>query len=252
MRPFPNQFSSGLVKVASLKKRGEFDIVRPLWIFDNIAQSESDGDIPALLLPLEPRFVYSPSVTYTRVALIQIRHMFFIKEESKAIIQSSIDEHGDSFARDVSLDELREVRCTAMHHASQVLKYAKIFKEMPNKHEHKSSSGNSRTELAEYDHGLEELPGWMFKGLLLYADYQKLTISNGGTSVDKPKALKESGLRIKQALDRVRFAGADFTTDITTEDITHVLVENHTGQAKFLREKLSRYITFTPLNEVPL
>ena len=55
--------SSGLVKVASLKKRGEFDIVRPLWIFDNIAQSESDGDVPRLLLPLEPRFALLTSFT---------------------------------------------------------------------------------------------------------------------------------------------------------------------------------------------
>lgn len=51
--------SSGLVKVASLKKRSEFDIVRPSWIFDNITQSGSDRDVPTLLLPLEPRFVLS-------------------------------------------------------------------------------------------------------------------------------------------------------------------------------------------------
>ena len=46
----------GLVKVASLKKRGEYHIVRPSWIFDNITQSGNDRDMPRLLLPLEPRF----------------------------------------------------------------------------------------------------------------------------------------------------------------------------------------------------
>ena len=40
--------------------------------------------------------------------------MFFIKDESKLVIESSIDEYGDSFARDVTIDELREVRSTTM------------------------------------------------------------------------------------------------------------------------------------------
>ena len=42
--------------------------------------------------------------------------MFFTKEESKATIQGSIDEYGDSFARDTGLDELREVRPTFVHY----------------------------------------------------------------------------------------------------------------------------------------
>ena len=41
--------------------------------------------------------------------------MFFTKEESKGAIQDSIDVYGDSFARDISLDELSEVRCTFIH-----------------------------------------------------------------------------------------------------------------------------------------
>lgn len=49
----------GLVKVASLRKRSDTDIIRPSWIFDNIRQSESDRNLPRLLLPLEPRFAVS-------------------------------------------------------------------------------------------------------------------------------------------------------------------------------------------------
>ena len=45
-----------LVKVASLKKREEFDIIRPSWIFDNIMQDENEKEMQRFLLPLEPRF----------------------------------------------------------------------------------------------------------------------------------------------------------------------------------------------------
>ena len=53
-----------LVKVASLKRRGESDIVRPSWIFDNIMQDESDRDKPRLLLPLEPRLDLLSFITF--------------------------------------------------------------------------------------------------------------------------------------------------------------------------------------------
>ncbi|KAL2053022.1 hypothetical protein ABVK25_006659 [Lepraria finkii] len=43
------------VHVASSIKRGKKNIVRPSWLFDNIKQSESDGDRPTLILPLEPK-----------------------------------------------------------------------------------------------------------------------------------------------------------------------------------------------------
>ena len=34
--------------------------------------------------------------------------MFFTAEESKSHIESAVDEYGDSFARDVTVNELRE------------------------------------------------------------------------------------------------------------------------------------------------
>lgn len=38
------------------------------------------------------------------------RHMFFTTVESEPRIKSSVDEHDDSFARDTTVDELKEVR----------------------------------------------------------------------------------------------------------------------------------------------
>lgn len=35
--------------------------------------------------------------------------MFFIKEESQSMIESRIDQYGDSFTRDLNVDELKAV-----------------------------------------------------------------------------------------------------------------------------------------------
>ncbi len=168
--------------------------------------------------------------------------MFFIKEESKPIIESSIDEYSDSFARDVSLDELREVRSTTMPYVLHFLTHSKIFKEMPSKFEHTFSPSGFRTELAEHDHDLADLPGSMFEGLLLYAGYQTSNKSNGATPVTQPRALGESEFRMENAVKIARFAGAEITTDLADEGITHVLVGNDKNQMKILREKFSRHV----------
>ncbi len=184
------------------------------------------------------------------MTLTQSRHMFFIKEESKSMIESNIDEYGDSFARDVSLDELREVTKRTLHHATHLLMYYQISKEMPYKYEHTFSPNKFRAELSERDHDLGELPGWMFGGLLLCVDEQNTIQSNGASSVVQPNALEKSGFRMKQAVNAARFAGAEFTTDLANDKITHVLVENDKCRVKILREMFSTHVFFVFLVEL--
>ena len=45
----------GVVKVASLQKSGDVDIIRPSWLLDCVKQNEVDAGLPDLLLPHEPR-----------------------------------------------------------------------------------------------------------------------------------------------------------------------------------------------------
>ncbi len=111
---------------------------------------------------------------------------------------------------------------------------------MPTKFEHKFSPANFRAELAEHDHNLGDLHGWMFEGLLLYVDYQNSSKSNGATSMVHPQGLDESGLRMKQAVNSAMFAGAEFTTDLADEKITHILVNSDKSRVRILREKLSK------------
>ncbi len=83
------------VKVASLEKRGEREIIKPCWIFDCLEQVQRDfarGFAGDVVVPYEPD-----------------RHLFFVPEELKETFEENIDEYGDSYARDADGDELREI-----------------------------------------------------------------------------------------------------------------------------------------------
>ncbi|KAG6000162.1 hypothetical protein E4U54_001530 [Claviceps lovelessii] len=77
-----------VVKVASLiKGGGAVNIIRPKWIKDCLEQSGS----PSFLLPYEEG------------------HLLHATEELATIAAENTDMYGDSFARDVSLEELRHI-----------------------------------------------------------------------------------------------------------------------------------------------
>ena len=169
--------------------------------------------------------------------------MFFVTEKSKFDIDQNVDKFGDSFARDVSLEELRKVR---HHHSSEPqikdshLTKSKIAESMPNKSEPKSTTMNFRSELQEHEHDLGQLPGWMFEGLLLLVVRPDHAEFYNQSSPAISKALE---LRINRACIIARFAGADLTVDLNDEDITHVVVEENTN-TRAVRRKISRYIFF--------
>ncbi|MCJ1269275.1 DNA ligase (ATP) [Lobaria immixta] len=190
------------VKVASLIKRGGVDIVRPSWILDCVKQSESDIGKTDLLLPLEPR------------------HMFFTTEDSKQTLEDGIDEYGDSFARDVSTNELQE-----------------IFDSMPKKFEHAFTATEFRTELDGRNHDLGLLPGWIFEGLLLYVVDSEHDILKG-TSSSEQEPLNDHAFRMKQACNTAKFAGARFTNNLADDSITHILVRSD-KTSRGVREKIS-------------
>ncbi|PHH86573.1 hypothetical protein CDD83_10044 [Cordyceps sp. RAO-2017] len=76
-----------VVKVASLIKGGGADIIRPLWVRDCLG----DGDGAPALLPYEER------------------HLLHAGDGLRAAAARNTDRFGDSFARSVSAQELREI-----------------------------------------------------------------------------------------------------------------------------------------------
>ncbi|RMZ70674.1 hypothetical protein GMOD_00000804 [Pyrenophora seminiperda CCB06] len=82
-----------LIKVASLEKRGTNNIVKPAWLQDCITQNECDAGAPPYLLPFEPN-----------------KHMFYLHDDDQLDYEANVDEHGDSYARDIAhVEEMRKL-----------------------------------------------------------------------------------------------------------------------------------------------
>lgn len=107
---------------------------------------------------------------------------------------------------------------------------------MPTKTGWGTEAHKFRTELRKHNHDLEELPGWLFEGFLLYqadSDYSEL---NCASISERQKILE---FRKRQVCNIARFAGAKFAEDITNKRITHIVVGND-KVSRGLREKISR------------
>lgn len=75
-----------VIKVASLIKGGDVDMIRPRWLKDCLEQESGQA-----LLPFESS------------------HLFHATDALKYAADQNTDQFGDSYARDVSVDELREL-----------------------------------------------------------------------------------------------------------------------------------------------
>jgi DNA ligase-4 len=145
-----------LVKVASLVKKDERNLIRPSWLIDAIAQSERNTGRASTTLPYEPS------------------HLFHTRSSDQGKFDDNVDEYGDSYARDVTSEELLE-----------------LFKRMPSKIEDdfQPAAGKVLEQLFEHNQELDALPGWMFHGLTAYvhesvhADVRRLFQFAGGNVV---------------------------------------------------------------------
>ncbi|KAE8146821.1 ATP dependent DNA ligase domain-containing protein [Aspergillus avenaceus] len=179
------------VKAASLQKNGTVDIIRPSWILDCIKQSEIDVGMPDLLLPLEPR------------------HTFYATQDRQEQIAESIDQFNDSYARNTTIDELRN-----------------ILEEMSkNHHFDKPSCPEAIRKLNEHiqekvNSGWELPIGWLFKGLtFVFPQSERLddTDLEGSTQISRQHRLHSAG-------NTARFAGAHVVDSSKSSSVTHIVV----------------------------
>lgn len=94
-------------------------------------------------------------------------------------------------------------------------------------------------ELEGHGNDLGELPGWLFKGLRLYVYRDRLDKSNCEPFTGQLEFETDASLRIVQACNRARFAGAQISDQLIDEGITHVLIENNKAP-RALREAVSQ------------
>ncbi|AEO57879.1 hypothetical protein MYCTH_2304601 [Thermothelomyces thermophilus ATCC 42464] len=165
-----------VVRVASLKKAGDADIVRPKWVFDCLEQSGGEG----YLLPFEEG------------------HLLSATEEMRKLAEESTDQYGDSYARDVGVDELRDI-------LEQM--------ELPEEGSH-FDVDNFLDQLEEHGRGLDGLESFMFRRCRVHFAL--------GEGVPESRALK--------LMNYVRFGNGEVVSDIEDKRITHVVVVGGKGE----------------------
>ncbi|KAK3667568.1 DNA ligase (ATP) [Elasticomyces elasticus] len=170
-----------LVKVASVQKRDERNIIRPSWLFDCIRQSELDVGRTSLLLPLEPY------------------HLFHTVSAEAGKCDDNVDEFGDSYARDVTSEDLLA-----------------LFGKMPKAVERDYDGAGMLEQLNEHGSELDAMPGWMFQGRTVYCD-------------DVPA----------EAMRLLEFAGGRFADSVEDEAVTHVIVRADSQRTGELRQHLA-------------
>ncbi|KAI9801549.1 MAG: DNA ligase (ATP) [Sarcosagium campestre] len=165
------------VKVASLQKHGDRDIIHPSWIFDCVRQAEADVGRSRLLLPLEPK------------------HFFFALPASRKQSVRQVDVYADSYARDVSVTDLRNV--------------CKHMKPAPSQTFDRSSF---LARLESRGLTLQGIRGFLFADVVIYVDDPRKEAGEG------------SNLTLDLVLCKVRYAGGR-ASDLGDEQVTHVVVD---------------------------
>ncbi|KAJ9136756.1 DNA ligase [Pleurostoma richardsiae] len=164
-----------VVKVASLVKAGGADIVRPSWVLDCVSQRGG-----AFLLPLERG------------------HLLFATEATEAEAEGNADKLGDSYARDVDVEELREIMANMPP------------REEEDGHE-EGFDKDAFLDQLEVEQGLDLGSG--LKGMV----FRRCRV---GFALD-PEVPQ---LEVQSLRNRVRFGGGKVAEDLEDKGMTHVVV----------------------------
>jgi DNA ligase-4 len=189
-----------LVKVISIKKGGKISIVRPAWLFDCIEQNQADLGKQCFLLPMEPS------------------HMFHTAEADLDMIEQNADEFGDSYCRDITVDQLK-----------------RILTNMPMRSEIKLSNAELMGQFEE--HGIEfgETRGSLFRSIVVYIDQGRdVEIVKGDTE------LKRDPVDVQFIKQNLAFGGAKMVNDLADKTITHIIIGEDRSKLSEIRQKIAK------------
>ena len=158
-----------VVKVASLIKGGAVDIIRPKWIRDCLEQ-----ELGAFLLPFEPS------------------HLFHATDALHQAAEDNTDQFGDSYARDLSLEELREL----MHGMPKIEDGTHFDKD------------EFLQQLEEHGKDLGRLRSFTFRRCVVLFH----AVEAGDNKISRLKHL-------------VKYGGGNVTDDTNDLSVTHVVIE---------------------------
>ncbi|KAL0931236.1 DNA ligase I [Colletotrichum truncatum] len=184
-----------VVKVASLVKEGQkeggVNIIRPIWLRDCLAQNDP------FILPYEER------------------HLLHATEAMKTVAIQNTDMYGDSYARDISIDELRV-----------------IFRDMPKKEPDAEpfNKGHFLNQLEERGHGMGRLQGAMFHRCIVH-------LFNATNSSD------DDDIGLLKLRNYLLFGSARLTPDVEDEEATHIVIVGSGDKLKEAAESLRKEVS---------
>ncbi|KAK8022398.1 DNA ligase [Apiospora rasikravindrae] len=158
-----------VVKVASLIKAGEVDIVRPKWVFDCLGEGNN------FVLPYEPG------------------HLLHATDRLRDWARENVDEFGDSYARNLSLKEFRDL---LMDMPKKEIAYEPFDKQQ------------FVTQLEDHGHDLGNLKCHLFR--------RNVVFFAAGASI--------SPIRVLKFRNWVSFGGGIISEDLDDISVTHVVV----------------------------
>lgn len=170
-----------LIKVASLEKRDTHNIVKPVWLQDCITQHAHDTGALPYLLPYE-----------------QDRHLFYVQDNDQLDFQPNVDEHGDSYARDIA--DVHEMR-----------RLLSGMKKKPGAHSPAAAEVFVQ-QLADHGTSLSHLKTHIFTNMHVW-------FSNTTDADDAAWSL-----RAPVAKNYIRFGGATVSLTDDEDGITHIVV----------------------------
>jgi DNA ligase-4 len=194
------------LKAKTMQKEGKHNIIKPAWIFDCIEQNRKDAALgrPKFLLPFEPWYYHSLfHIIYP--ILTQFSHMFHTLRSDAETIAANVDEFGDSFCRDLTIQTL-----------------GKAFATMP-KLKKTATNFDFIEQLEEHGVDLEDLPGTVFRRTVVLF-----------------QGVNDADLDMFYAKACVQFGHGNVVDDNNDPRITHVVLNSGSSQAKELRAHFAK------------
>ncbi|KAF2670149.1 DNA ligase [Microthyrium microscopicum] len=180
---------SRILKAASIIKGGKHNIVRAQWLLDCVEQHQIDSEAgrSKFVLPYEPC------------------HMFHTVEDDVEMIAANVDEFGDSYTRDLTVQSLAKL-CESMADIDP------------------SASFDFYAQLESHGIDLDESPGSMFRRTVVYFD-----------------APEDDNLDAQFAQQVVQFGNGTIANSLGDKSITHVIVgaNSQASRLKEIRSEMS-------------
>jgi DNA ligase-4 len=184
-----------LIKVASLEKRATNNIVKPVWIQDCIRQNGIDMTALPYLLPYEPN-----------------RHMFYLRDDDQLDYENNVDEHGDSYARDIAdVDEMRKLLAGVAEPEDNSAFEREGFLD----------------QLEDHGESFAHLKTHMFSTV------------KAALQVDHGRSSGMLRLRAQLARNCIQFGGGVVTDDMNAEGVTHIVVLDEQSSANITQDKVT-------------